>query len=114
MGDVEPAGAGLVGRRCVAPAAGIVLAVERMIIFEYKRGDFSRGLELRLDQNGYGSESTGARCRWRHDSTGGSNLHAAHGMSRVHRIAGQDRDVVMLARIQNDGSGIDRGLLGAR
>ncbi len=34
------------------------------------------------------------------------DLSAAHGMSRVHSIARQDRDVVMLGRIQNDLAGI--------
>src|SRR5882724_1862915 len=104
-GDVESAEAGLVGRQSVDTAAGIMLAVERMIIFEYEYRDFGRGLALRLDEYGYRGKSTGAGCCRGYRSAGRSNLRAAHGMSRVNSIAWEDRNVVVLARIQNDFAG---------
>src|SRR6266850_1270839 len=48
--DVEPTKAGLVGRQGVDAAAGIMLAVEGMIVLEYKRRDLSGFLVLRLDR----------------------------------------------------------------
>src|SRR6267378_5755959 len=91
-----------------------MLTVERMVVFEYKHRDLGRWLVLRLDKDRYVGESTGARCCWRNRRAGRRNLSAAHGMSRIHRITRQDRDVVMLGWIQNHLAGIQRRLCGAR
>src|SRR6267142_7152089 len=77
-----------------------MLTVERMVVFEHKHRESRRWLVLRLDKH-------------RYVGLPGSNLSAAHGMSRVHRIARKDRDVIMFGRIQNDLTGIHRRLCGA-
>jgi len=65
------------------------------------------------DQNGYGSESTGARCRCVTIVQAFAICTAAMACpGPSHRRAGPRCS--KLARIQNDESGIDRGLLGAR
>ena len=48
--DIEATQTGLVGRQDVHSAAGIMLAVERMVIFEHKRRDFGRWLLLGLNR----------------------------------------------------------------
>ncbi len=76
-----------------------MLAIERVVVFKHEHREIGCFLALRVDQNGYGSLP-------------GSDLGTAHAMSRVHRIARQDRDVVVLGRIQNDHARIERRLGG--
>src|SRR6476661_9461949 len=60
-----------------------------MVVLKYKHRDLCGLLILRLDNHFYAGLS-------------GRNLSAAHGMAGIHRIARQNRNVVMLGRIQTN------------
>src|SRR5215472_10949214 len=70
-----------------------MLAVKRVIIFEYKHRDLGWRQWHRFYDDFY----------WLEDTVGiRRDLGAAHGVPGIHRIPGQNRDVVALRRIQHD------------
>ena len=78
-----------------------MLAIQRMVVLEYKHRYLRRWLLLRFYKN-------------RHCRLPGSDLRAAHLMSRIHRVARQHRNVIVLGRIEVNLAGIDHHLCGTR
>src|SRR6202007_2107836 len=81
-------------------AAGIMLTVERMIVFEHKHRDFGGWERHRFDNDIHSCKRTAAGRRWRRGSAGSRDLSTAHGVTRIDRIPWQKRVVSWIARIQ--------------